>query len=171
MTDFQPRFRQCLHTAVRARHSQLQLAKAENLAKFNATPATQCRSNRVSRRRLPETGIFQISARDYRRFLPGRGHIWSLETDRQFAKACHWRAFLALPRAKSQSAGLVGWRRSADRASLRAISLLSGNLTGNFANLRHLEADADQETAVPQPLIEQFPTQANREIISGNRDF
>jgi hypothetical protein len=109
MTDFQPRFRQCLHTAVRARHSQLQLAKAENLAKFNATPATQCRSNRVSRRRLPETGIFQISARDYRRFLPGRGHIWSLETDRQFAKACHWRAFLALPRAKSQSAGLVGW--------------------------------------------------------------
>jgi hypothetical protein len=42
--------------------------------------------------------------------------------------------------------GLPGWRRSADRASLQAISLLSGNSTGNFANLRHLKADADQET-------------------------
>jgi Reductase C-terminal len=28
-----------------------------------------------------------------------------------------------------------------------------------------------QETAVLQPLIEQFPTQANREVISENRDF
>ena len=35
--------------------------------------------------------------------------------------------------------GLPPWRRSADRARLHAISLLSGNLTGNFANLRHLE--------------------------------
>jgi MFS family permease len=32
-----------------------------------------------------------------------------------------------------------GWRLSADRARLHAISLLSGNLTGNFAILRHLE--------------------------------
>jgi hypothetical protein len=28
-----------------------------------------------------------------------------------------------------------------------------------------------QETAVLQPLIEQFSTQTNREIISENRDF
>jgi hypothetical protein len=31
--------------------------------------------------------------------------------------------------------------------------------------------DLEQETAVLQPLIEQFPIQVNREIISGNRDF
>jgi hypothetical protein len=64
-----------------------------------------------------------------------------------------------------------GWRRSADRARLHAISLLSGNLTGNSAILRHLETVLAQETAALQPLIEQFPTQAIREIISGNRDF
>ena len=74
-----------------------------------APPARQCRSNPVSSRRLPETGIFQISAGDYRRFLPGSGQIWSLETDRNFAKARHWRAFLVLLRAKSLGAGLVGW--------------------------------------------------------------
>jgi hypothetical protein len=33
------------------------------------------------------------------------------------------------------------------------------------------EAVGDGFGAVPQPLIEQFPTQANREIISRNRDF
>src|SRR6478736_3301490 len=37
----------------------------------------------VSSRRLPETGIFQICAGDYRRFLPGTAQIWSLETDRK----------------------------------------------------------------------------------------
>jgi hypothetical protein len=31
------------------------------------------------------------------------------------------------------NAGLPGWRRSADRTGLHANSLLSGNLTGNFA--------------------------------------
>jgi hypothetical protein len=34
---------------------------------------------------------------------------------------------------------IPGWRHSADRAHLLAISLLSGNFTGNFAILRHLE--------------------------------
>jgi hypothetical protein len=38
----------------------------------------------------------------------------SLETNRQFTKARHWRAFLALPSVKSPVAGLPGWRRSAD---------------------------------------------------------
>jgi hypothetical protein len=67
--------------------------------------------------------------------------------------------------------GLPGWRRSADRTCLHAISLLSGNLTGNFTILRHLETVLAQEPAVLQPLIEQFPTQINREIISEIREF
>jgi hypothetical protein len=62
---------------------------------------------------------------------------------------------------------MPGWRRSADRARLHVISLLSGN----FANLRHLAAALGQETAVLQRLFAQFPTQINREIISDNRDF
>jgi hypothetical protein len=65
------------------------------------------------------------------------------ETGGQFAKARHWRAFLRVSGIVSPSAGLPGWRRSADRARLRAISLLSGNLTGNFANLGHLEMISD----------------------------
>src|ERR1700686_2467372 len=69
-----------------------------------AASATQCRSDPVSGRHLPETGIFQISAGDYRRFPPRSGQIWSLETVRQFAKAPHWRAFLALLRTKSLGA-------------------------------------------------------------------
>jgi hypothetical protein len=101
--------------------------------------ATQCRSNPVSGRGLLKTGIFQILARDYRLFRAGSGQIRSPETGCQFAKARHWRAFLRLLRVKSPGAGLVGWRSSADRARLHAISLLSGNLTGNFAILRHLE--------------------------------
>ena len=83
--------------------------RAEVRRPGTAVSATQCRSNRVSSRRLPETGIFQISAGDCRRFLPGIGQIWSLETDRKFAKARHWRAFLVLLRVKSLGAGLVGW--------------------------------------------------------------
>jgi len=66
---------------------------------------------------------------------------------------------------------MLGWRRSADRARLHTNSLLSGNLTGNSAILRPVESFSAQETAVLQPLMEQFPTQINREIISVNRDF
>jgi hypothetical protein len=66
---------------------------------------------------------------------------------------------------------MPGWRSSADRARLHAISLLSGNLTGNFAILRHLETVLAREPAVLQRLIEQFPTQINREIISEIRVF
>jgi hypothetical protein len=49
--------------------------------------------------------------------------------------------------------GVPRWRRSADRASLHVISLLSGNLTGNFANLWHLAALLEQEITVPQGLF------------------
>ena len=97
------------------------------------TPATQSRSNPVSGRGLPKTGIFQISAGDYRRFRSRSGQFGSPETDSQFAKARHWRAFLRLQRVKSPGAGLPGWRRSADRTCLHQNSLLTGNFTGNFA--------------------------------------
>jgi hypothetical protein len=39
----------------------------------------------------------------------------------------------AFPWDKSLKAGLVGWRRSADRTRLHANSLLTGNFTGNFS--------------------------------------
>jgi hypothetical protein len=73
------------------------------------SPTTQCRSNPVSGRGLPNTGIFQISAGDYRRFRSHSGQFRSPETDSRLAKARHWRAFLSLQRAKSPGAGLVGW--------------------------------------------------------------
>jgi hypothetical protein len=79
----------------------------------------QSRSNPVSGRCLPKTGIFQISAGDYRLIRAGSGQIRSLETGRQFAKARHWRAFLAFPVVKSLWAGLPGWRRSAVRTRLQ----------------------------------------------------
>jgi hypothetical protein len=95
-----------------ARHNQtdpLAMAKAENLASCTASSATQCRSNPVSDRGLPKTGIFQISAGDYQRFRSHRGRFRSPETDSRFAKARHWRAFLSLLRAKSPVVGLPGW--------------------------------------------------------------
>jgi hypothetical protein len=58
-------------TAGSARQSGLRVpdlpaAKAENMAICTASSAKQCRSNPVSGRRLPKTGIFQMSAGDYR---------------------------------------------------------------------------------------------------------
>jgi hypothetical protein len=50
---------------------------------------------------------FQISAGDYRRFCPGSSQIWSLETNRQFAKTRHWQAFLQLSGVLSPGAGLT----------------------------------------------------------------
>ena len=80
-------------------------------------------------------GIFRCPAGDFRRFRPERVEIRSLETEGQFAKARHWRAFLRVSGTISPSAGLPGWRRSADRTRLQANSLLTGNFTGNFAIL------------------------------------
>jgi hypothetical protein len=73
---------------------------------------------------------------------------------------------------------MPGWRRSVDRARLRAFSLLSGNLTGNIAILGPWNPISLHETTVLQRLLAKFPTQINRENIlkngefsSGNRDF
>ena len=54
--------------------------KAENLADLTATWATQCRSNPVSGRGLPKTGVFQMSAGDYRLFRSESAENRSLET-------------------------------------------------------------------------------------------
>jgi hypothetical protein len=97
--------------------------------------AIQCGSNPVSGPCLPKTGIFQISAGDYRRFRSRSGQFRNLETHSQFTEARHWRAFLPLPGIRSPDAGLAGWRRSADRTCLQPNSLLTGNFTGKFAIL------------------------------------
>ena len=71
----------------------------------------------------------------------------------------------------SSISGLPGWRRSADRTSLQANSLVSGNFTGNFVILGPWDLIPLQETAVLQRLVAQFPTRINRENISKNREF
>jgi hypothetical protein len=68
-------------------------------------------------------------------------------------------------------ATLPGWRRSADRAGLRPNSLLTGNFTGNFAIFGFQNALLEQEVAVPQRPLAQFPTRINRENILKNREF
>lgn len=50
-----------------------------------------------------------MSAGDYRLFCSGTAQIRSLETDRRFAKARHWRAFMRVLGTFSLSAGLAGW--------------------------------------------------------------
>src|ERR1700738_2079064 len=77
--------------------------------RWTAASAAQSRSNPVSGRCLPKTGIFQISAGDYRRFHSRSGEFRSRETDSRFAKARHWRAFLRIWRVKSSGARLAGW--------------------------------------------------------------
>src|ERR1700694_5916730 len=109
-----------------ALHPNLPAAKAENLANYSASSAAQSRSNPVSGRRLPKTGIFQKAAGDFRRFCQVNRQIGSLETPRRIAKARQWRAFLRLLDVNSQTAALPGWRRSADRTRLHANSLLTG---------------------------------------------
>jgi hypothetical protein len=85
------------------------IAVRARIPEATTNPTTQCTSNPVSGRGLPKTGIFQIFARDYRRFIPGSGQIWSPETNDQLAKARCRRAFLRLPRTASLSAVLPGW--------------------------------------------------------------
>jgi hypothetical protein len=136
-----------------------------------AAAATQCRSNPVSGRSLSKTGVFHMSAGDYRRFRSENAADRSLETGDQFAKGRRWRAFLRLSGPTSLSARLPGWRRSADRTRLHANSLLTGNFTGNFAIFSPLRRLSTRKAAVPQGLFAKFPKRTNREIFPGNREF
>jgi hypothetical protein len=60
--------------------------------------ALQARPRSADRTRLrpqsPKTGVFQMSAGDYRLFRSENAQNRSPETGGQFAKARHWRAFL-----------------------------------------------------------------------------
>ena len=58
--------------------------------------------------------------------------------------------FSAVVEVSSQLAGLPGWRRSADRTGLYADSLLTGNFTGNSANLGRLQPESPPEMAMLQ---------------------
>jgi hypothetical protein len=68
--------------------------QGRELGECTASSTTQCRSNPVSGRCLPKTGIFQISTRDYRRFRSQIVEIGSLETAHQSAKDRNWWVFL-----------------------------------------------------------------------------
>jgi hypothetical protein len=86
----------------------------------------------------PKTGIFRHAAGDFRRFRRERGQIRSLETDSQFRESPLLAGISPTIRgnfSERRTGWLVGWRRSADRTSLQANSLVSGNFTGNFAIL------------------------------------
>jgi hypothetical protein len=64
-----------------------------------------------------------------------------------------------------------GWRRSANRTRLQANSLLTGNLTGNFAISGPEDRISEQEIAVLQRFLSHFPTKLNRENIRENREL
>jgi hypothetical protein len=68
----------------------------------------------VLRSQSPKNGNFSNIRQRLSPISLGNRPNRSLETNRQFTKARHWRAFLALPSVKSPVAGLPGWRRSAD---------------------------------------------------------
>jgi hypothetical protein len=69
------------------------------------------------------------------------------------------------------TAGLAGWRRSADRTRLSANSLLTGNFTGNFTISVSQKPISLHETAVLQRLLLKFPTRIIRENNLKNKEF
>jgi hypothetical protein len=98
-----------VRSAVRAQHSQFAAGQGGEFGQLHCKLATQCRSNPVSSPGLPKTGIFQISAGDYRRFRSHSGLFRSRETASRFAKARHWLAYLSLLRETSPVVELPGW--------------------------------------------------------------
>ena len=79
--------------AVWAGHSQFGGGQGGEFGELHCKLGHAVQIGPVSGRGLPKTGIFQISAGDYRLFRSGHCQIWSLETGPQFAKARHWWAF------------------------------------------------------------------------------
>ena len=70
-------------------------------------------------------------------FAPKLPKIQSLKTDRQFAKARHRRSFLRVLGTFSLIAGLVGWRRRADRTRLHPFPA-NREFYGEFCDFRLL---------------------------------
>src|ERR1700682_4895896 len=84
------------------------------------------------------------------------------------------RAMRAIARTRSDRPGATPsiWRRlQVDAAGEIARLALPGNFTGNFAILGLCEPILMRKTPVLQPVLEQFPTQTNRENILRNREF
>lgn len=69
-----------------------------------------------------------------------------------------------------QNIRLDGWRYSDAQPSLHRNSLLTGNFTGNFANLALERLDQIRKAPVLQAFLEQFPAKLNRENGSKNRE-
>jgi hypothetical protein len=113
-----------------------------------------------------------MSAGDYRLFCSETAQIRSLETDRQFAKARHWQAFLRVLGTFSLIAGLVGWRRSADRTRLQANSLVYiREFHREFCDLVSQKPISLHKTAVLQRFLVKFPTRIIRENNLKNKEF
>ena len=65
-------------------------------------------------------------------------------------KSRDFRPTSCVPLGAWPSAGMAGWRRSVDRASLQPDSLLTGNFTGKFAILVVQRPVQRPENATPQ---------------------
>jgi len=63
----------------------------------------------------------------------------------------------------------TGWRRSADRTGLRAISLQTGNFTGKLPISSAWRPGKPSETSATKVVWTQFPNPANWEIFWANR--
>src|SRR5207247_11376543 len=83
----------------------------------------------------PENGNIRHCGRRLAGISATSSRNWESIDSFQNRESRHWRAFLTLWAKHSRSSTLPGWRRSADRTSLQANSLESGNFTGNFAIL------------------------------------
>jgi len=81
----------CLHWSVVDDHLGNGEAQADNLA-----ITEMLKSNQVSARSLPETGISAESGGDFRRLNLPKRSIGKVENNGELAKARHWRPFLAL---------------------------------------------------------------------------
>ena len=88
----------------------------------------------VSAENLCKTGISADRAGDFRQFRFQYQEIGSLETVSNARKA--GISGRVSRRLQTVAKRTTGWRRSADRAGLHAISLLTGNFTGNLPFLR-----------------------------------
>jgi hypothetical protein len=91
--------------------------------------------NPVSRASLPKMGILAIVTGDFCRIGLSVPVFGSSETDVELQKPANSGLFCSLRGGAPLASEMLGWRRSADRTRLHAISVLSGNLTGNFAIL------------------------------------
>jgi hypothetical protein len=66
---------------------------------------------------------------------------------------------------------LDGWRCSDAQPNLHRNSLLTGNLTGNFAYLARERLNSVREASILQPLLEQFPAKTIREYFISNSEL